>query len=84
MLFTSSASTCLLISSAILTAVQSQSTGTVNLYGTGDGAGNGVGVMGGYGSGLLALSWSAFGLSAVSSFVWAFAGMASAAFRGNL
>jgi hypothetical protein len=43
--------------------VQSQATGTVNLYGTRDRAGNRIGVMGGYGSGLLALSWSAFGLS---------------------
>jgi hypothetical protein len=81
--FTSAASTCLLISSAILTAVQSQATGVLNLYGTGNGAANAVGVMGGYGHGLLALTWSAFALSSVSSFCWGFAGTVSAALRGD-
>lgn len=84
-IFTSSASTCLLIASAILTAVQSQATGTVNLYGGGvDGRYGewGVGVSAGYGNGLLALTWTAFGLSCASSGVWVLAGMASAVFRG--
>jgi hypothetical protein len=82
-IFTSSASTCLLISSAIVTAVQSQATETINLYGMGDGVGGGIGVMGGYGSGLLVLSWTAFGLSTLSSGMWVLAGMASAVLRSS-
>ena len=85
-IFTSSASTCLLISSAILTSVQSQATVKINEYGNGleNGLGNGMGVMAGYSSGLLVLSWLAFGLSSLSTVAWGLAGSASAAFRDTL
>jgi hypothetical protein len=83
--FTSSASTCLLISSAILTSVQSQATECINEYGNGlvNGLGNGTGVMAGYSSGLLALSWVAFGLSTLSSGAWALSSIASAVLEAD-
>lgn len=63
--------------------MQSQATETINFYGNGMGSGDGAGVTGGYGSGLLVLSWTAFGLSTLSSGVWVLAGIASAAFRSS-
>ncbi|PMD27912.1 hypothetical protein NA56DRAFT_684349 [Hyaloscypha hepaticicola] len=76
-LFTSSASTCLLISSAIITAVQSQSTALINDQGAS------IGLQAGYNSKFLALTWSAFAVNAASSVVWSCAGIVSAAWRGN-
>ena len=72
-----------MIASAIVTAVQSQATGLINEYGMGGGLGQGVGVMGSYRSGLLVLTWAAFGLSCASSGVWVLAGMASTVFRSE-
>lgn len=58
-----------------MTAVQSQAAGLINDNG------NTIGVSAFFGSGLLALTWSAFGLSCASSLVWFLAGIASAMFR---
>jgi hypothetical protein len=76
---TSLVSTFLLISSAIITAVQSQATKTINLFGQGleNGAWLGEGIVGGYGKGLLVLSWTAFGLNILSSLVWSLEGKLS-------
>ena len=43
--------------------------------------GNAIGVSASFGGGILALTWSAFGLSCASSVVWSLAGIASAIFR---
>lgn len=72
-----SASTCLLISSAIITAVQSQSAALINDQGAS------IGLQAGYNSKFLALTWSAFAVNAASSVVWSCAGIVSAAWRGN-
>jgi hypothetical protein len=80
-LFTSSASTCLLIACAILTAMQAQGAGIINVYGTGDGFSRNMGVKADCGNGLLSLAWAAFGLSFFSTGIWIVAGFVSAAYR---
>jgi len=74
-LFTSSASTCLLISSAIVTAVQSQATAVINDNGSA------IGVSASFEGKFVALTWSAFAINTASSIVWSCAGIASSAYR---
>jgi hypothetical protein len=77
--FSAFASTFLLISSAIITGVQSQATKTINLYGQGldNGIGLGEGIIGGYRKGLLVLSWMAFVLNILSDGAWRLRGSLS-------
>ncbi|KAE9380049.1 hypothetical protein N431DRAFT_324976 [Stipitochalara longipes BDJ] len=76
-LFTSSASTCLLISSAIVNAVQSQAVALINDQG------NAIGLQAGYNSRFLALTWSAFAINSLSSLVWGLSGFCSGLVRGD-
>ncbi|OBT60328.1 hypothetical protein VE03_10187 [Pseudogymnoascus sp. 23342-1-I1] len=73
-LFTSFASTCLFISSVIVSVVQQSGVEFINDTGNGEISASATG-------GLLALTWSAFALSSLSSLVWLGAGYVSAAFR---
>ncbi|KFY68164.1 hypothetical protein V496_01256 [Pseudogymnoascus sp. VKM F-4515 (FW-2607)] len=75
-LFTSSASICLFISSVIVSVVQQNGVKLIN------GAANAE-ICASTTVGLLALTWSAFALSSLSSLVWIRVGLASADFRSR-
>ncbi|KFY10275.1 hypothetical protein V491_07742 [Pseudogymnoascus sp. VKM F-3775] len=75
-LFTSSASTCLFISSVIVSVVQQNGTGFINDAANGEISASAT-------AGFLAMTWSAFALSSLSSLVWFSAGLVSAALRST-
>ncbi|KAN0119476.1 hypothetical protein V8E51_001684 [Hyaloscypha variabilis] len=76
-LFVSSASTSLLIASAITTAVQSQAVALIN------DEGGAIGLQAGYNNRFLALTWSAFAVNSLSGLVWGVAGFCSGLVRGS-
>ncbi|PMD60826.1 uncharacterized protein K444DRAFT_662830 [Hyaloscypha bicolor E] len=76
-LFTSSASTSLLIASAIVSVVQSQAVALINDQGAN------IGLSAGYNGRFLALTWSAFAINCVSSVVWSLSGFCSGLVRGR-
>jgi hypothetical protein len=72
-----SASTSLLIASAIVSVVQSQAVALINDQGAN------IGLSAGYNGRFLALTWSAFAINCVSSVVWSLSGFCSGLVRGR-